>query len=300
MMDLGQKAPILGWALCRYYHGILVKFRMGLKFQYIIGSLVFAICLMHLESPCQPYRGLYVNGFDEIVGQSSKEEELLSWASNNSINSLSLYDLRTVLADSAGRRVLANFIGRARQYGISRMVAVTSGQWVVDNLIMPYQMSCTNDSTRFDAINIENEWWVGRDRFSVYRKDMQSIDFKGMTNETYLGWFSKGKRALAQAAYIIAISDLVSIHAYQEIPSKSYVEERLAMLNDAAINAYITMPVVLIFSMEARFSGELSRNRSYDEIYAQLMSAIDPDEFANLQFVGWKIFAYQQAKQYRN
>ncbi|MEP7171704.1 MAG: hypothetical protein ABI855_20190, partial [Bacteroidota bacterium] len=56
------------------------------------------------------YRGLYVDNFDAILGDTSQENTLLRWCKKYKIKAISLYDLNTVLQNSSHNTALAAFI----------------------------------------------------------------------------------------------------------------------------------------------------------------------------------------------
>src|SRR5919202_2343463 len=70
------------------------------------------------------YRGVYVDGFKDILGNSVREDSLLNWCVNHNFNAISLYDLNTVLGDER-YTALAQFISKARvSFGIQQVAAV--------------------------------------------------------------------------------------------------------------------------------------------------------------------------------
>ena len=69
-------------------------------------------------------KGLYVNDFNTIIGNSSQENNLLSFASVRNFNTLYLYDLNDVTSTSSGRTSLRSFNTRARLSGITEIVGI--------------------------------------------------------------------------------------------------------------------------------------------------------------------------------
>ncbi len=106
-----------------------------------------------------PRAGLYVNQFDTMIGDTSKENTLLRWAKKEGFNCLYLYGVSGIISSSATRSLLNSFIGRAKSspfYFSISFVAASSG--TANNY---YNLYYTNTSypNKFDAINSEFEFW---------------------------------------------------------------------------------------------------------------------------------------------
>jgi hypothetical protein len=106
-----------------------------------------------------PRAGLYVNQFDTMIGDTSKENTLLRWAKKEGFNCLYLYGVSGIISNSATWPLLNSFIGRAKAspfYFSISFVAASSG--TANNY---YNLYYTNTSypNKFDAINSEFEFW---------------------------------------------------------------------------------------------------------------------------------------------
>ena len=119
-----------------------------------------------LSASAQTTKGLYVNGFRDIVGDSLKEDTLLRFAQDYGFNYLTLYNLYHIhtqkfsITDSAAAQPLADFIEKAKtQFGI-REVGATGETFSSFTNIDDYQRDhAANPNQQFDAYNIEFEFW---------------------------------------------------------------------------------------------------------------------------------------------
>ena len=105
-------------------------------------------------------RGMYINGFDNILGNAVKEDSLLNYLRDSSYNYMALYDLQALnFGSSTTVNALASFISRARnQYGVQSVGAVGESINLFQNDIVPYNNSRTNTSEKFDVFNVEFEF----------------------------------------------------------------------------------------------------------------------------------------------
>lgn len=110
-------------------------------------------------------RAMYVDDFDEILGDQAKEEQLLSYAQCNNITKLLLYDLYTIhqtqdLTQTTTNGTLARFIERAKLiYGITEMGATGENANFFTNVIDAYNTSRSFPFEKFDVFNLEFEFW---------------------------------------------------------------------------------------------------------------------------------------------
>ncbi|MEO5572567.1 MAG: hypothetical protein ABIT08_06725 [Bacteroidia bacterium] len=71
------------------------------------------------------YRGLYVADFDNILGDTAQENNLLRWCKKYKIKTISLYDLNTVLQNSSNNTALAKFIKKSKtSFGMKQVTAI--------------------------------------------------------------------------------------------------------------------------------------------------------------------------------
>ncbi len=111
-------------------------------------------------------KGLYVNDFKTIIGDTLAENELLQYAMDSGFNYLILYNLYYIhnnifdITDPASSAPLASFLKKAyRDYGIEKVAAVgetfnsftTIHNYNMDHAADPQEM--------FNVYNIEYEFW---------------------------------------------------------------------------------------------------------------------------------------------
>jgi hypothetical protein len=248
----------------------------------------------------QFYRGLYVNDFEEILSDSIRVDQLFQWSEQEEINAFSIYDLHIILNDSTNYEKLRNFISKARNHGIEKVIGVVGGSYTFEYCFLPYQESTKEADSQFDGVNMEFEWWVGKDHFSKYETAMNPLIANQYPIETYIGWFSKGKKQKEkQATYLVNHSDIISIHAYQKKPTVSYIEDRVSLINTIAKSHNKIIDLVIIFSVEQKFSGHHSALNDYDSMFESLKKKMSPLAVSNVNIIGWKVFCYTDAIKHR-
>lgn len=244
--------------------------------------ILFASCFSLMSSAqLIPTRGLYVDGFINIIGNTASEDSLLTFAQNNSFNYLALYDLWQVhttygLTSVTTSSVLANFIHKAKQnYNILQVGAVGENFYFFNNVINIYNQQHPNAFDKFDVYNIEFEFWntttvsTGNyycttylqpsgyscdtaGAFAYYKVLTHQVDSlansTGVLSEAYVGWFNQG-----QAITLSNTVDRLLLHDYISNYSSlySYIKQRLQYI--AARN--ISTTVIPILSSEPAFMG---------------------------------------------
>ncbi|MBK7573577.1 MAG: hypothetical protein IPI10_18995, partial [Bacteroidetes bacterium] len=129
-----------------------------MKHKYLIALLAFYLFSFRVEAQQTPaFRGIYIDSFDDILGNTVKEDSLLQYAADSSFNYLALYDLHTInFSNSTQVNRLASFIRKAREtYGISGIGAVGESYSTFANKIAPYNSSRTNANEKFSVFNLE-------------------------------------------------------------------------------------------------------------------------------------------------
>jgi hypothetical protein len=264
--------------------------------------------MKHIPPPA--YRGVYINNFLEILGDTRKEDSLLVWCVENGFNAISLYDLNTVMADERFSS-LGRFIRKTRSvYGIDQVAAVRGSR---RNFIQNarYDASRTDKNERFTVYNLENEWWNSDDCdfncFVGHMKSMRSTQAgleKPVIAEAYIGWFrNPAGQEMQQADSLVHWLDRIMVHAYRSIPQLSYMQDRLEFLGKAAKKQNKVMDVILLFSAESDvmfdYYSETGDNYTFDDAYADMVLQFNAAQFegkSNIRIVGYQVFAYTWAK----
>lgn len=201
-------------------------------------------------------RGLYVDGFENILGHEDLENLLLTIASENQFDYLALYGLHLV---SMGNQ-LSDFIAKAKnEYQIDEIGAIGENIGFFDDVEEFNQ----NHAHRFDVLNLEFEYWNDPNRpFDEYLNVLEHMRViahnQGLKTEAYLGWPTQ-----PEAQQIGPLVDRVLLHAYVQDPESAYgyTRERLEFF---ASNQQL-VEVWPIFSVEDNFMGPWMENHSFEE-----------------------------------
>lgn len=108
---------------------------------------------------------MYVDNFNDILGNYSKEEKLLLFAQKNNFKVLILYELNKVhkrvsLSDPRNNNILSEFINKAKQkYQIKKIGASGESADFFVKIINVYNNSRQKTSEKFDIYNLEYEYW---------------------------------------------------------------------------------------------------------------------------------------------
>ncbi len=283
-----------------------------------IGAVLFCNTLF---SGNLSFKGLYVDGFAQILNNVNAEDSLLSYAQTNGYTYLCLYDLHLVhnqynITSSSGSAILANFISKAKtQYGISEVGAAAENYWFFLNRIHSYNNIRTNSNERFDVYNLEFEFWVNSSvgpsgyycttylqpngfscdtsgAFQFYENELRKIDSLGNTtgriSEIYVGWFNQG-----QANRFTPLADRVLLHAYITSPSQAYnyTQTRLSYLGNSPQGE----TVAVIYSAEPAFMGPWLNSNPESAAYPVYETAFNNSTAtwtSNINLIGYQWFAY--------
>ncbi|MBK8585260.1 MAG: T9SS type A sorting domain-containing protein [Bacteroidetes bacterium] len=289
-----------------------------MKHKYLIALIAFYLFSFRVEAQQTPaFRGIYIDSFDDILGNTVKEDSLLQYASDSSFNYLALYDLHTInFSNSTQVNRLASFIRKAREtYGISGIGAVGESYSTFANKIAPYNSSRTNANEKFSVFNLEFEFWTASSvnpggyyctqylqpngcacdssgGFKFFIENMHKIDslatVQGATSETYLGWFNQG-----QGSQIQRNVNRILLHAYRVDPSSVYGYSKTRLQYLASNNT--TVNVAPIFSSEPNFMGPWLDSHSQIEAFNKYKADFQADNSSSVQYInllGYQWFDY--------
>src|SRR4051812_39935655 len=269
----------------------------------------------------QSVKGLYVDGFSGILGNTFKEDSLLTYAQYNGFNYLALYDLWPIhvtydLTNASSCIVLSDFIQRAKQnFGILQVGAVGENFYFFNNVINVYNQQHSNPLQKFDVYNVEFEFWNTASvtpgnyycttylqpggyscdtagAFSFYKRLTFQVDslanLSGVTSETYVGWFTQ-----EQAIIIGNTVDRILLHDYISNYSSlySYIQQRLQYI--AARN--VVTDVIPLFSAEPSFLGPWLSTHNVFTPYNDLQTYLANETGSWKQYIhlgGYQWFAY--------
>lgn len=262
------------------------------------------------------YKGVYVDSFDFIVGDTARENSLLRWCKKQSLNALSLYDTKTILSSSSNYPKLAAFIKKARsKYGIKSVAAVRSLSSQFTGSTSTYNKSRVDTQERFNVFNLENEYWNAgtNNTFSNWIKIVNTMNTKAhaatprITSEFYFGWFQNpNNQEPAQAAKMVAATDRILLHDYWAAPSLTYMQSRLAFLGQEAFKQNKVIDIVVLFSTEQAFAYDYfnvnTQNHSFLDAYNSMLAQHNASTFAgkdNIRIIGYQLFCQSIARSAR-
>lgn len=278
--------------------------------------LLFLLC-----SQLYAIKGLYVDGFASIIGNTEREDSLLNYAQQNGFTYLALYELHLVHAANNLTTVptsvpLANFIAKAKtMYGITEVGACAENFWWFDNIASVYNSIHANPNEQIDVYNLEFEFWntgsvsAGQyycttyltpggyscdtsGAFAFYMKELTSMDslaaIDGTINEIYVGWFNQH-----QATQMKAKADRILLHSYVNNVNNvySYAQTRLSYLGNTAG----LVDVMPIFSSEPAFLGPWLVTNPEVNTYPMYTTGFGNDVGswkANINLIGYQWFAF--------
>ena len=268
-------------------------------------------------------RTLYVNNFENILGNETAENELLAYSQNNGFETLLLYGLHIInsnhnLQNPATNIILANFIYKAKtSYGVLDVGATAENAWFFTNVINVYNNSRNNPLEKLDTYHLEFEYWnysstgpggyyctnyltpnslpcTVDGAFQFYIATLKSMKTLAdsnahlITTEAYAGWTTAG-----QADTIGANLDRLRLHAYVENPNTAFNYSENRLLDFANGNPGIVISI--IFSSEPNFMQNWLINNSMsaaEQIYTANYISGSSSWSNNINLEGFTYFAY--------
>ena len=287
-----------------------------IAFIFFISTLVYA-CIPTGTNPIKRYpiyRGLYVNKFDTIFGDTSKENTLLRWANKHRFNALTLYGLGNILPKTSNYSTLAAFILRAKTiYGLKEVNATRGKSSDFTTYVHNYNNSRTDTLERFNWANLEREFWNGDQSFTYSFTQLQNMKNWGITQtpivktEQYIGWLRDSSGAPSNpireaqiADSIVLVVDRLLLHDYQPTISFSYVQPRLDILGQKAMAQGKVLDVIIIFSAEnPTFSGAYFTTHDFVDAYNIINNANNSASYSGkngIKIIGYQIYNYSHGK----
>ncbi len=262
------------------------------------------------------YKGVYIDSFEWIIGDTASENSLLRWCKKESLNAISLYDTKAILLNKAVYPKLAKFIKKARtQYGIKSVAAVRSLGSQFTGSTSTYNNTRSDTMERFNVFNLENEYWNSNasNTFGDWVKNLNTMNTTAhaatprITSEFYFGWFQNpSNKEASQAAKMVAQTDRILLHDYWASPNFSYIQSRLAYLGQEALKQNKIMDIVVLFSVEQAFAYDyfntLAQNHSYQDAYNSIILQHNATSFNgkdNIRIIGYQLFCQSWARRAR-
>ncbi len=197
------------------------------------------------------HRGMYVsliNHSGAILGNTASENELLSFAINHGFDSMSFYDLNTVLTNGTSPQ-LSKFIQAAKGCGVVEVNAIGSVAREFD-LVKSYQNSFPG---KFDGLVTEVEYWNGSQVGTAFNNLISLLQYMknlGIKNSagnslrrtTYIGWLGRNPNmSAAQEAQVLSQNvDRMFVHCYVKSASTaySYCQSRMNDFKTTGVEVY--------------------------------------------------------------
>lgn len=259
---------------------------------------------------CYTVNGLYIwglsaggNSSERILGNTVKENALLTYAKNNGFNYLLCYELQVVTTDDVEVKKLAAFIKKAKtQYGIRQIGAAIATTAQADLMVAYNKAHATVE--RIDVLNVEDEFWnVPADqRTAQFNYVIQTLTYfkslaaaNALETEIYIGQITAD-----EGLQLGNVVDRVLVHFYRknDIDIINYNTIRLQYL--AAANKKVR--VAPIFSNEGPtntqdipFMGTWLESHPQDQAFKTWMSGYNALEASwknNLEIMGAQWFLY--------
>ncbi|MFH0760390.1 MAG: hypothetical protein V2A67_02650 [Bacteroidota bacterium] len=124
--------------------------------------IILSLSILPLTGNCQDISGLYVNGFDDILGNATLEDSLCDYIKECRFNQVLLYSLNNINWQlKKVRTQLRSLIGRFRnECGVEKVGAIGENLDMFLDHVHPYNLSSsTSVDQRFNIYDLEFEFW---------------------------------------------------------------------------------------------------------------------------------------------
>lgn len=256
------------------------------------------------------HKGLYVDRFQDILGDTAKENKLLRYVKSHDFNELSLYGLWEITNKPSKYSSLARFISKARtNYGVTK-ISATHSTTKAFNECEAYNMGRNNESEKFDVFSIENEWWqtnpecnyVCNQNLVLHVKELKIQNKDNFDTEIYIGWLDTQNNDYEEAKFLVDNLDKIAVHCYDDTPNFAYTKERLLLLAKAAKELDKKPEILIIFSAEQefmfKFFSKTHQNNNFITAFDDFITDLKKSNSSillDLNFTGYKIFTYSEA-----
>jgi len=280
--------------------------------------------IMTFNTPNCHIAGLYVNDFDTILSATTEQNDLLTFASNNGLTTLYLYDLTGIIGNTSTKTSLKNFNVLAKNSGILKMGGISGSQnrtiGLAPNSYSRLQFN--NESSgnqKFDIFNLENEFWIYTGsgdpvNFSAYTTWLSNITNTLNPTPTdfdiYIGNVYDPTSGYTNAQVATNLVTKVNRIMYaMYIPTSgftapawglNYIDEKLELLSNAAFSSSVLTDIVIIFHGGENYMHSYFESHTFQEAYANVVDSyhnwLSINNKSSIRFVGYFIYAYQQVK----
>ncbi len=294
--------------------------------------LSILLLLTVISSHSQNVKGLYVNGFNSILGNQLKEDSLLQFAENNGFNYLTLYEVHLVhnanpLTNVSSSQTFANFISKAKtQFGINQIGVAAENYWFFSNVIAIYNQQHTALTEKVDVYNFEFEFWIPTSvesgayycstylqpnaltcdtagAFQFYKKNLHQIDSlanaNGQLSEAYFGFFNagQGNQIVQTGVDRVLLSIYLPTSNYSASYQYNYVKPRLQNL----ATSQTEIKVLPIYSAEPSFMQSWVDTNPFFEPFSTLSNSLQSEtaswkNYIDLEGIQWFAYSFMPKK----
>lgn len=259
--------------------------------------IICSLFACSIQSQSLPYKGLYIDSFNSIVGIQTEEDSLLNYLKDSSYNAIICYNISSVISSdqsSIKNKNLAAFIKRAKtQYGIKYVMASSESYNTHLTLTVPYNKYRTDVDERFTHLYLEFEFWNKNNTanggyyctnylspkgyscdtagaFKFYKKMSISLDsianLIGCKSATYVG-----NPNLGQAKFIASNFDFILCDNYTSNTSNIYLNVKTNFSNFGSTSKVVDIvPIFASYSPGGVFLGDYLRSNSESSVYSKL------------------------------
>lgn len=285
----------------------------------MIKRLLLVIILFSLNTivlgQTNDIRGFYLQDVGDWLGNTTEENNILTYAQGNGFNYILFYDLGDINWNSSTEKnQLANFINKARtQYGIVQIGGVVEYAGYASDKLIPYNNSRSSSLDKFDVINLEFEFWIPSSISYYCNKFLSSAGFpctqagmwdfawrefktiddicvnNGMVSEIYIGWPSA-----SQIQQLASRADRILLSAYRPTDSDIYVYSEQRM-RDIAIIGGVTK-ILTLMSAEPDFMGPWLNSHPQTQPYQTMKTELlnETESFKpHINLDGYQWFTYK-------
>lgn len=288
-------------------------------------SLIIYFIAIAFYAHAQQYKGLYVDGFDKILGNKVKEDSLLNYCKANGFNALTTYKTKDIAVKykitqaSKGATILAAFIKRAkRDYAIVSFAMSSEQVSTFANIVAIYNDSRKDTTERVNAFNFEFEYWNPHSTapdgyyckkylkaagcncdtsgaFLFYRKQLAELSKLAAKQQVKLEVYV-GKPTEGQAQVIAKLINRLLLDCYLKDPAKGYkrATQRLSYFNSAGT----TLQVIPIWGSTNEFMGGWLKDHALQEADALFLNEFQKEisAYPNLSIAGFQWYKYSTMK----
>lgn len=237
----------------------------------------------------------------EILDDPAKQQSLLDFIEARGIDSLSLYDLATILDDVELKSALVGFVAAARLRGVSEVNAIGSLSKLAWDTIAATQL----EHRLFDGLVTEIEFWNQSASFEelqdivgyVRDLDIQTADARELPLAVYIG-----RATSEQFTALLPLVDGLFVHVYVKSAEQAYGygAERFSAIaagNDALATNVDVRP---IFSAEGQdwaagdehFMGDWLATHSLEDAESTFLTGWDSEVTPLPPLTGFQYYDY--------